>query len=80
MSLEASSRVEGILLRRLQRNVRKAGSSETRFRLSLSLGVARFDPKQPASLGELISQADQAMNEQKRRRSCKEPPVVEKDC
>lgn len=94
MSLEASNRVEGILLRRLERNLRKAGSSETRYKLSLSVGVARFDPKQPVSLGELISLADQAMYEQKRKRSgswqsqrqtvrreesCEEPLIITKE-
>lgn len=94
MSLEASNRVEGILLRRLERNLRKASSSETRYKLSLSVGVARFDPKQPVSLGELISAADQAMYEQKRKRSgsgesqrqtgqaeesCEEPLIVAKE-
>ena len=69
MTLEAPSRVEGVLLRRLERNVRKAGASENRYKLSLSVGVARFDPKRAVSLGELLSQADQAMYEQKRGRA-----------
>lgn len=69
MSLEASSPVEAMLLRRLERNLRKAGACETRYRLSLSVGVARFDPKHSVSLGDLMSQADQAMYEQKRKRS-----------
>jgi GGDEF domain-containing protein len=37
--------------------------------ISLSLGVARFDPWSYASIGELMVKADQAMYEQKRRRS-----------
>jgi diguanylate cyclase (GGDEF)-like protein len=69
MTLEAPSRVEGVLLRRLERNLRKAGASENRYRLSLSVGVARFNPKRAVSLGELMSQADQAMYEQKRGRA-----------
>jgi diguanylate cyclase (GGDEF)-like protein len=69
MSLEASSQVEGLLLRRLERNLRKVGATERRYRLSLSVGVSRFDPKEPISLGELMSQADKAMYEQKRKRS-----------
>jgi diguanylate cyclase (GGDEF)-like protein len=67
MGLEASSRVEATLLRRLERNIRKAGATETRYKLSLSVGVARFDPKRAISLGELMSQADLAMYEQKRK-------------
>jgi diguanylate cyclase (GGDEF)-like protein len=67
MGLEASSRVEATLLRRLERNIRKAGAAETRYKLSASVGVARFDPKRAISLGELMSQADTAMYEQKRK-------------
>ena len=79
MSMEASSRVEAVLLRRLERNVRKAGSSESRYRLSLSAGVARFDRKQPVSLGDLMSQADRAMYDQKRKHSasCENPRQTE---
>jgi diguanylate cyclase (GGDEF)-like protein len=69
MSLEASGRIEASLLCRLERNLRKASVDESRYKLSLSAGVARFDPKRPISLGELMSRADQAMYEQKRGRS-----------
>jgi diguanylate cyclase (GGDEF)-like protein len=67
MSLEASSRIEATLLRRLERNIRKASASEARYKLSASVGVARFDPDRAVSLGELMSQADRAMYEQKRK-------------
>jgi GGDEF domain-containing protein len=43
--------------------------SEKRYELSLSVGVAQFDPKRSASLGELMLQADKDMYEQKRKRS-----------
>lgn len=69
MSLEASGRNEASLLQRLERNLRRAAADENRYKLSLSVGVARFDPKRPVSLGELMSQADRAMYEQKRGRS-----------
>ena len=40
-------------------------------KLSLSVGVARFDPQNPVSLGELLSLADREMFERKRARvSC----------
>jgi GGDEF domain-containing protein len=39
------------------------------YEISLSLGVARFDPSNHTSIGELMVKADQAMYEQKRRRS-----------
>jgi diguanylate cyclase (GGDEF)-like protein len=37
-------------------------------KLSLSVGVARFDPQNPVSLGELLSVADREMFERKRVR------------
>jgi GGDEF domain-containing protein len=38
---------------------------ETRYKLSLSVGVARFDPKGNESLEDLLAKADEAMYEQK---------------
>jgi diguanylate cyclase (GGDEF)-like protein len=71
LALETSSQNEAVLLRRLEKSVRKSSSTESRYELSLSVGVARFDPRQPISLGELMETADQSMYEQKRNR----PPV-----
>jgi len=80
MGFEASGRVEATLLRRLERNIRKAAAGETRYKLSVSVGVARFDPKRAISLGELMSQADVAMYEQKRKQvNLTAPPQVEEE-
>ena len=38
------------------------------YRLSLSIGVARFDPLNPVTLGELLSVADREMMVRKRSR------------
>jgi diguanylate cyclase (GGDEF)-like protein len=71
LASEASTKTQEILLRRLEKNLKKL-NSESRYELSLSVGVARFDPKRAISLGELIAQADEAMYEQKRnhQKSC----------
>jgi diguanylate cyclase (GGDEF)-like protein len=69
LALEGSGQSQGIILRRLEKNLKISGAIEKRYELSLSVGVARFDPKRAVSLGELMSQADQAMYEQKRSRS-----------
>lgn len=53
--------------RRLEQNLKKASSSGGPCTLSLSVGVARFDPKNPITLGELLVQADRAMYEKKRK-------------
>jgi diguanylate cyclase (GGDEF)-like protein len=66
LASEASSQTQEVLLRRLEKNLKKSSASESRYQLSLSVGVARFDPKCAISLGELMAQADEAMYEQKR--------------
>jgi diguanylate cyclase (GGDEF)-like protein len=68
LASEASGQYQEIILDRLKKNLEKSHPSETRYKLSLSVGVGRFDPRRPASLGELMAQADQAMYKQKRRR------------
>jgi diguanylate cyclase (GGDEF)-like protein len=66
LASEVSSATQEVLLRRFQKALKKAHAGETRYELSVSVGVARFDPKHPISLGELMAQADEAMYEQKR--------------
>lgn len=56
------------ILVRLAKNLEKANSTESRFRLSLSVGVARYDPQYPETLGELMAKADQEMYKHKNRR------------
>ena len=68
LASEASGQYQEIILDRLKKNLDKSHASETRYKLSLSVGVGRFDVKRPVSLGELMAQADQAMYEQKGRR------------
>ena len=66
LASETSGQTQEILLRRLERRLKKTKASESRYELSLSVGVARFDPKHAISLGELMANADKAMYEQKR--------------
>jgi diguanylate cyclase (GGDEF)-like protein len=68
-ALETSSQNEDVILRRLEKNLKASNAGETRYELSLSIGAARFDPKNPVSLGELLTQADRSMYRQKRDRS-----------
>ena len=66
LAVESSSQTQEILLRRFEKCLKKSKASESRYDLSVSVGVARFDPKHAISLGELIAQADKAMYERKR--------------
>ena len=68
LAMEASGQSQELILRRLEKNLKTSSASEKRYELSLSVGVARFDPKRAVSLGELMVQADEAMYEQKRNR------------
>jgi diguanylate cyclase (GGDEF)-like protein len=69
LAVVASGQRTETILRRLEKYLKMSSASEKRYELSLSVGVARFDPKRAVSLGELMSQADQAMYEQKPSRS-----------
>lgn len=56
------------LLARLRNCLKQANRRETRYKLSLSVGAAWFDPRNAISLGALMEKADQAMYERKRAR------------
>ena len=66
LALEADNGQE--MLRRFEKALKEANSGESRFQLSVSVGVARFDPKCAVSLSALISQATKAMYQEKQRR------------
>jgi diguanylate cyclase (GGDEF)-like protein len=66
--LEAGDRSEEIIMRRLEENQQMQCGKQRGYRLSLSLGCARFDPQHPFSIGVLMVRADEAMYEQKRKR------------
>lgn len=63
---EASPDSQQDILRRLEKNLRSEALREPRYPLSLSVGVARFDPQNPVILDELLIHADRAMYEAKR--------------
>jgi diguanylate cyclase (GGDEF)-like protein len=65
LALEASCQDQDTILRRLEGHLQEASAEEPRYKLSLSAGVARFDPKHSVSLGDLLARADRAMYEQK---------------
>ncbi len=66
LALEASCQDQDAILCRLEEQLEKASAEEPRYKLSLSIGMARFDPKHDATLGDLLSRADRAMYEEKR--------------
>jgi two-component system cell cycle response regulator len=68
LALEASGQDEDTILRRFKEHLQIANTEESRYELSVSVGVARCNPKQNVALGELLARADQAMYEQKSAR------------
>jgi diguanylate cyclase (GGDEF)-like protein len=68
LALEASSENHRGILRRLERSLKKSNGEESLYGLSLTVGVACFDPKNPVPLGELMARADQDLYERKRNK------------
>jgi diguanylate cyclase (GGDEF)-like protein len=68
LALEASCENREVILGRLEKNIKGSNAEESRYELSLSVGMSRFDPKNPVSLGKLIASADEAMYEEKKNR------------
>ncbi len=69
LALEASSHDEVAILGRLKESLLTAAGSEDRYDLSLSVGVARFDPKRSLPLEALLAEADRSMYREKNNRS-----------
>jgi diguanylate cyclase (GGDEF)-like protein len=67
LALQTSQTSEEAMLRRLEKCLKKSNGPGSPYSLSLSIGVARFDPKKAITLGELLAQADEAMYEKKRK-------------
>jgi diguanylate cyclase (GGDEF)-like protein len=69
LAIEAAGHSEATIKTRLFECLKSISAEESRYEISLSSGLARFDPGSRTSIGELMAKADQAMYEQKRRRS-----------
>lgn len=69
LALDSETGSDIVLRKRLQENADGQQSNNQPYRLSLSLGVARFAPQQPMSLEALIAQADGAMYKEKQGKS-----------
>jgi len=69
LALEASSQHKNAIIRRLEKKMKASNTGKVLYELSLSIGAARFDPKKPISLDQLLTQADQSMYRQKKDHS-----------
>lgn len=68
LAAEGADHTCEIVLARLENAVKEVNSRGGLTHLSLSVGVARFDPQDPVSLAELLSTADHNMYQEKRSR------------
>jgi diguanylate cyclase (GGDEF)-like protein len=66
LASDASIPSRQAIVPRIENILEKANAASMRYRLSFSIGVARFDPHTPGSLGELMARADQDMYVHKR--------------
>ncbi|MGH9575635.1 MAG: GGDEF domain-containing protein [Candidatus Acidiferrales bacterium] len=66
LAFEASSRDQDAILHRIEKSLQRANQEEPRYMLSLSVGVARFNPAEDLSLADLMAEADRAMYEKKK--------------
>ena len=65
LALEASVPDVRLILSRLEENLKPANAKDFHYKLAVSVGVARYDPRSPVSVGELIDIADQDMYKHK---------------
>jgi diguanylate cyclase (GGDEF)-like protein len=68
LAVEAAGHCEESIRRRLYECLERANAEISRYPLSLSVGVARFDCRKASSIAELMEQADKAMYKEKRER------------
>jgi len=69
LAIEASQHNQETIAARLRENLRQMNDEDSGPAISLSWGVARFDPRSKTSIGQLMAQADQAMYDHKRCQS-----------
>jgi len=67
LAIETSSKGAERLASRLEENLKRRNANGSRpYNLSVSMGIARYDPEQPCSILDLVDRADRLMYEQKR--------------
>jgi two-component system cell cycle response regulator len=66
--MEEPGRSAETICHRLQMNLADCAGADSPYKLSLSVGMAHFDPDKPVTLEELMKQADTALYQHKRRK------------
>lgn len=68
MALNAPAPGVAAMLERLKRSIERHNAQIRYYRISLSIGIAQYDPHQGSSLEDLILRADQALYQNKRQK------------
>ena len=69
LAVDASMESAELLTNRIQANLERRNQQGDRaYQMSLSMGIARYDPEAPCTLSKLIAQADALMYQQKHDR------------
>lgn len=69
IAMEADAGTAETLTAHLKKNLAKHNQTQSRYRLSLSVGTAYFDPEDDATVDDLMAKADEALYAQKRKKS-----------
>jgi diguanylate cyclase (GGDEF)-like protein len=69
LAIEAAGHSESTIETRLLECLKSINRRESGYNISMSFGLARFDPEGCASIEELLMSADQALYEQKRHKA-----------
>jgi diguanylate cyclase (GGDEF)-like protein len=69
LAIDATGISPETVMTRLQIQIIDHNKNEKRhYKISISMGIARYDPENPCSLDDLMSRADKLMYKQKRSR------------
>jgi diguanylate cyclase (GGDEF)-like protein len=72
LAVDASMESADVLINRIQSFLEKGNQQGDRpYQLTLSLGIAHYDPEAPCTLNELIAESDGLMYQQKQEKKMK---------
>ncbi|MCI0519274.1 MAG: diguanylate cyclase [Chloroflexi bacterium] len=66
LAIDAPDRNARTILSRLQNQLDERNAQNTRYKLTMSVGMGRFDPQKHEDIEKMMAQADRALYEQKR--------------
>jgi diguanylate cyclase (GGDEF)-like protein/PAS domain S-box-containing protein len=68
LAIDTADETEEVLIKRLHAILDAYSKPDGKYQLSLSVGIAHYDPETPSTLDELMAQADTLMYDEKRKK------------